>query len=172
MNPMAFATRIALLLISFALAPYAIAQTDDYQEASTLYHAGQYTQAMERLSSYLKSKPTDARARFLQGLILTEQGKTADAINVFTALTADYPELPEPYNNLAVLYAKQGQYDQARAELELAIRTHPSYAMAYENLGDIYTRMAAQAYDHALQLDKRNTAVEAKLQQIKGVSGK
>ena len=116
---------------------------------------------------YLATSPKDARGRFLKGIILTEQNKPNDAIKVFTELTQDYPELPEPYNNLAVLYASQGQYDKARTALEMAIRTHPSYATAHENLGDIYAKMASQAYDKALQLDKSNTTAQTKLNLIK-----
>jgi len=100
-------------------------------------------------------------------VILTEQNKPNDAIKVFTALTDDYPELPEPYNNLAVLYAQQGQYDKARKSLEMAIRTHPSYAIAHENLGDVYAKMASEAYDKALQLDRGNAAAQTKLAMIK-----
>src|SRR2546425_9737176 len=77
--------------------------------------------------------------------------------SIFTKLTQDYPELPEPYNNLAVIYASQGQYEKARAALEQSIRTHPSYATAYENLGDVYAKLASQAYDKALQLDSSNS---------------
>src|SRR5204862_2623498 len=109
----------------------------------------------------------DAQARFLKGLIYTQQGKTAEAIKIFTSLTEDYPDLPEPYNNLAVLYAGQGQYEKARQALEMAIRTHPSYATAHENLGDIYAKMASQAYDKALQLDRSNQAAQGKLNLIK-----
>ncbi len=105
----------------------------------------------------------EANRLFKQGLALTEQGKTAEAIKVFTSLTEDYPQLPEPYNNLAVLYAGQGQYEKAKVALEMAIRTHPSYATAHENLGDIYAKMASQAYDRALQLDKSNTSSATKL---------
>jgi tetratricopeptide (TPR) repeat protein len=113
----------------------------------------------------------DANRLFKQGLTLTEQGKTAEAIKVFTSLTEDYPELPEPYNNLAVLYAGQGQYEKAKVALEMAIRTHPSYATAHENLGDIYAKMASQAYDRALQLDKSNTSTATKLEMIKELFG-
>ncbi len=164
---MPYWVRVALFVTALLAAPVVYAQSDDYQEASKLFHAGQQAQALERVDSFLKGSPKDARARFLKGLILTEQNKTADAIKVFTDLTDDYPELPEPYNNLAVLYASQGQYDKARTELELAIRTHPSYAIAHENLGDIYAKMASQAYDKALQLDKTNTAAQTKLELIK-----
>ncbi|MGH8751188.1 MAG: L,D-transpeptidase Cds6 family protein, partial [Burkholderiales bacterium] len=126
-----------------------------------------YTQAQDKVTSFLAAHPKDAKARFLQGLIYTEQNKQADAIKVFTGLTEDYPELPEPYNNQAVLYAAQGQYDKARTALESAIRTHPSYATAHENLGDIYAKLATQAYDKALQLDKNNTTAQTKLELIK-----
>ncbi len=160
-------TRIALLLASLLIAPWVAAQSDDYQEASRLFRSGQQPQALERVDNFLKGNPKDARARFLKGLILTEQNKPADAIKIFTGLTEDYPELPEPYNNLAVLHASQGQYDKARAALEMAIRTHPSYATAHENLGDIYAKMASQAYDKALQLDKSNAAAQTKLELIK-----
>lgn len=147
----------ALLLCSLT------ANADQIQDATKLFKQGQYGQALERINVYLASSPKDAQARFLKGLILTEQGKTSDAIAAFSALTDDYPELPEPYNNLAVLYASQGQYDKAKMALEMAIRTHPSYATAHENLGDIYARMASQAYDRALQLDKSNTGTQTKL---------
>src|SRR5207249_11950746 len=84
-----------------------------------------------------------------------------------TKLTQDYPNLPEPYNNLAVIYAGQGQYDKARAALEQSIRTHPSYATAYENLGDVYAKLASQAYGKALQLDSSNAGAQNKLSLVR-----
>ena len=85
----------------------------------------------------------------------------------FQSLTEDYPELPEPYNNLAVLYSSKGQFEKARVALELAIQTHPSYSTAHENLGDIYAKLASQAYDRALQLDKGNGTVATKLNLVR-----
>jgi len=148
------------------------AQADDLQDANKLFKQGQHAQAMDKVNAYLATKPKDAQARFLKGLIFAEQGNTADAITTFTSLTEDYPELPEPYNNLAVLYAGQGQYEKAKSELEMAIRTHPSYATAHENLGDIYAKMASQAYDRALQLDKSNTNTQTKLALIRELFSK
>ena len=159
--------QIAALLAALFFASVCGAQNDEFQEAQKLFRGGQHAQALERVDVLLKSSPKDARSRFLKGLILTEQNKTAEAIRIFSALTEDYPELPEPYNNLAVLYAQQGQYDKARSALELSIRTHPSYATAHENLGDIYAKMASQAYDKALQLDKGNAGAQTKLGLIK-----
>ena len=136
-------------------------------EVQSLMKQGQMPQALEKVDAYISTKPKDAQGRFMRGLILTELGRSADAIAVFTKLTEDFPELPEPYNNLAVLYAQQKQYDKARTALEMAIRTHPSYATAHENLGDIYARLASQAYDKALALDSSNVVAQSKLALIR-----
>jgi|APCry1669188970_1035186.scaffolds.fasta_scaffold00009_15 Flp pilus assembly protein TadD len=155
-----------LLIGSVLLGASMASNADELQEATQLFKQGQQAPALTKLNNYLANKPRDAQGRFLKGLILTQQGKTADAIKVFSGLTEDYPELPEPYNNLAVLYASQSQYDKAKSSLEMAIRTHPSYATAHENLGDIYAKMASQAYDRALQLDSNNPATQTKLAMI------
>ena len=147
------------------------ALADDIQEAGKLLRAGQHQQAMDRVNKVLAAKPRDAQARFLKGLIFTEQGNTKEAIAMFQKLTEDFPELPEPYNNLAVIYAGQGQYDKARTALEQSIRTHPSYATAYENLGDVYAKLASQAYDKALQLDSSNSAAQNKLALVRDLVG-
>jgi len=142
---------------------------EDTKDATKLYQQGKLDQALAKVNGALSLQPKDAQGRFLKGLILTEQKKSADAIVVFTGLTEDYPELPEPYNNLAVLYASQGNYDKAKAALELAIHTHPSYATAYENLGDIYAQLARRSYDKALQLDKSNLTAQGKLSMVKDI---
>jgi len=156
-----------LAALLFALA----ANADDLQDASKLFKAGQAQQALERVNRVLAQKPKDPQARFLKGVILTEQGNAKEAIEIFTRLTQDFPELPEPYNNLAVIYASQGQYDRARQALEQSIRTHPSYATAYENLGDVYAKLASQAYGKALQLDASNTVAQNKLALVRDLVG-
>jgi len=147
-------------------------RADDLEDAARMLKAGQRDQALERVNRVLAQKSDDPQARFLKGLILTEQGNTKDAIDIFTKLTQDYPKLPEPYNNLAVIYASQGQYEKARAALEQSIRTHPSYATAYENLGDVYAKLASQAYDKALQLDSSNTGAQNKLSLVRELVGR
>ena len=154
----------ATLLCTFA------AVADELQDAAKLLKAGQAQQALERVNRVLAGKPRDPQARFLKGVILTEQGNSKEAIDIFTRLTQDYPDLPEPYNNLAVIYAGQGQYEKARSALEQSIRTHPSYAIAYENLGDVYAKLASQAYDKALQLDSSNTGAQNKLSLVREIA--
>ena len=164
-----FSRLAALLAASLAMVvfPALAAPADDLKEAQKLYAAGRLQPSLDKIDGYLKAQPRDPQGRFLKGLILTEQKRTNDAIAVFTGLTEDYPELPEPYNNLAVLYASQGNYDKAKSALELAIHTHPSYATAHENLGDIYAQLASRAYDRALSLDKSNTSAQLKLSMVK-----
>jgi tetratricopeptide (TPR) repeat protein len=140
---------------------------DDYDDAARLLKQGNTAAALKKADAAIAANKDDPRPRFLKGLILTERNETQAAIDVFTSLTRDYPELPEPYNNLAVLYAAQGQYDQARESLEMAIRTHPSYAVAHENLGDVYAKMASEAYDKALSLDRSNQTAQTKLSLIR-----
>jgi tetratricopeptide (TPR) repeat protein len=150
-----------------AVSGVALAQNADLQEINRLLKAGQTQVALDKVNTYLSSKPKDAVGRFIRGLAQAELGKTNDAIMTFQALTEDYPELPEPYNNLAVLYSSKGQFEKARIALELAIQTHPSYSTAHENLGDIYAKLASQAYDKALQLDKGNVPVATKLNLVR-----
>lgn len=144
---------------------------DEVQEIGQQFRKGDPAGALDRANRYLAQNPRDAQARFLKGLILADQGQSGDAIAVFTGLTEDYPELPEPYNNLAVLYASQGKYEAAKTALEMAIRAHPDYATAHENLGDLYARMAALAYDKARTLDSKNVTAQAKLARIRDLIG-
>ena len=157
---------LRLLFVAAALVA-GTAQADDYSDVNGLVRAGKLNEALAKTDQYLAGKPRDPQMRFLKGVIQTESGKPADAIATFTQITQDYPELPEPYNNLAVLYAGQSQFDKARAALEMAIRTNPSYATAHENLGDVYAKLASQAYSKALQLDNGNTGVQPKLALIR-----
>lgn len=154
-----------LLLASVSFATFV--QADELKDISQLLAQGQHAQALDKINAYIASKPKDVSGQFLKGVILAEQNKSADAIKIFSNITEKHPELPEPYNNLAVLYAEQGQYDKARQSLEKAIRTHPSYATAHENLGDIYAKMASDAYDKALQLDRSNARAQTKLSMVK-----
>jgi Flp pilus assembly protein TadD len=142
---------IALAAMLLALLGSA-AHADDYGDVNQLLRQGKASEALTKADAYIADKPRDPQMRFLRGVILTEQGKRPEATAAFTQLTQDFPELPEPYNNLAALYAAQSQFDKARDALENAIRLDPNYGTAHENLGDVYARLAAQSYGRAQQL--------------------
>ncbi|TSE35879.1 nuclear transport factor 2 family protein [Tepidimonas charontis] len=114
--------------------------------------SGQYQRALATIDEKLSKAPDDAELLLAKGVVLVELGKREEAKQIFLRLVNEHPGLPEPHNNLAVIYAAQGEYDKARATLEAAIKTHPSYATAFENLGDLYAKLASQSYAKALNL--------------------
>jgi tetratricopeptide (TPR) repeat protein len=163
-------TILRLLPATFALSAALFVvpvHANDVDEVNQLLKSGKQAQALTKVEQSLTAKPRDPQLRFLKGVIQSELGKPQDAIGTFTKLTEEFPELPEPYNNLAVLHASNGQFDKARAALEMAIRTNPSYSTAHENLGDIYANLASQAYSKALQLGGSTTSLQPKLTLIR-----
>ncbi len=155
-------TRIAAVAAALVFAPAVLAAGVSSQ-AQSMIEQGQPAEALKLLDSHIDKNPQDAEARFVRGLALVKLDRSKDAIRVFADLTRDYPQLPEPFNNLAVLYAAEGDYEKARDALEAALATHPSYATAHENLGDIYAALAGAAYNRALMLDESNQVVRRKL---------
>ena len=154
---------LGLLAVAAALCLPAGAWADDFSDVNQLMKSGRLADALAKADQYIAAKPRDPQMRFLKGVIQSESGRTADAIATFNKLIEEYPELPEPYNNLAVLYAGQREFEKARGALESAVRANPSYAIAHENLGDVYAKLAAVSYGKAQQLDPRNTSVPPKL---------
>ena len=159
MNPSVSGIVGCLLGMLFCTASFAT----ELEDLRTLMRKGQFSEAVEGLNGFLANSPGDLQGRFLLGVALAETNRSQEAIAVFTELTEDYPSLPEPHNNLAVLHAAAGNYSKARDALLIAINTHPSYATGHENLGDIYAKMAGVAYDKALQLDNHSATARAKL---------
>ncbi len=157
-------------LAQTAPAPPAPVVAPEVQDARKLYRRGELGPALERLEKYLQAKPDDLNGRFLRGVILADQARVPDAIDAFTRITQDYPELPEAHNNLAVLYAGQGRYDRARLALEQALLANPADATAQENLGDVYIRLASQAYERAAGLAPANRSARAKLTLLRELS--
>ena len=151
-----------LLFWIFGMLPPA-AYADEYSEVAQMTRDGKFVEALNKADAYLAGKPRDPQMRFLKGVAQKDAGKSTEAIATFTKLTEDFPELPEPYNNLAVLYANQNQFDKAKSALEQALKTNPGYAIAYENLGDVYARLSSQAYNKALQIEGTNPAITPKL---------
>jgi len=113
------------------------------------YRSGEPRVALQQLDQALAQRPGDAPLRFLQAVLAAETGQTAQAIRLLERMTEEFPDLPEPYNNLAVLQAAAGQIDQARSLLETALRLDPGYRTAHENLGDVFVRLAQRAYEAA-----------------------
>ena len=136
-------------------------------DARALLAQKKYADAIAKLDALSKDRPREPQARFLKAVALADDDKTDAAIEIYRSLTADFPELPEPHNNLAVLYSKKGELALARDELVIAIQSAPDYVVARENLGDVYAALAAEQYDKAAALDKRNRSAPAKLKLVR-----
>lgn len=134
------------LLAALAALP---ARANDLAGAQRLWLAGQKAQAVEQVEQDLTRTPDDLQLRFALGVMRMELGDRAKALSVFTRLTQDFPDLADPYNNLAVLHAAAGELDEAKARLEQALRLQPDHAQAQENLGDVLVRLALRAYQRA-----------------------
>jgi Flp pilus assembly protein TadD len=161
MSSRIFAAR--LLLFAALAAPVFVAFADELGEVTRLHHAGQTSAALERADKALVVNPKDAQMRFLKSVILADVGRTSEAQALLQQLVQDYPELAEPHNNLAALYAASGDYGRSRSELEETLRLKPGYAPAQENLGDVHALLAAQSYAKALRLEPSSTTLPRKL---------
>ena len=118
-------------------------------QITRLAQQGRTDEALAKAREHLEREPQDVQMRFIQSNLLAQSGHTDEAEAALVQLTRDYPELAEPYNNLAVLHAANGHLEKAREALETALRLDPGYATARENLGDVYLRLAASAYEQA-----------------------
>jgi len=164
--------RLLRLLALTALLGASVAHANDYADIQRLQRAGQATEALARADRYIAANPRDPQMRFVKAGLLSAARRTADAEELLVQLTRDYPELPEPWNNLAVLYAGRGQLDQAQQALEAALRVNPAYATALENLGDVRLRQASEAYQRARQLDPGSgTRLTPRIDALRGLLG-
>jgi Flp pilus assembly protein TadD len=157
-----FRSRLFCIALAGPLACGAV-RADEASEVQHLHTAGQTEQALQRAEKFLASKPKDAQMRFLVGVLLAESRRPTEAAAVFERLVEDFPELPEPYNNLASLKAAAGDFDGAKSSLDQALRANPAMATAHENMGDVQVMLAMRSYARALQLEPNNPTVPAKL---------
>ena len=152
--------------IFFLFSPFAHSMQSNIEEIKLLLKNGKYVLAETLTNNSIEDNLNDPELLFYKGIIETNMGKNNQAIDTFRNLTERFPELPEPYNNLAVLYAEKGQFSLAKEILEQAIKTNPSYLTAHINLGDIFTKMASESYNKALEIDKSNNVAITKLSMI------
>jgi Flp pilus assembly protein TadD len=162
---------LALCLTLACLPAYAADEPSQLKDVPQLIRSGKLDEATRLVDKALAANPKNAAARFQRSAVLTARGKPDEAIAILLELTAEYPELPEPYNNLAVLYAARGRYDDAKWALESAIRADPvnASALAEENLGDVYLKLADIEFEKASKLDPKNQALRTKRNSLQGL---
>jgi Flp pilus assembly protein TadD len=152
-----------LFAAALALAAAGPACAQEHRDIERLFRSGDTALAMQRADKAIAERPRDATMRFLRAVMLTELQRTNEAIDALNKLIEDFPDLPEPYNNLAVLLAAQGRIDAARELLETALRHDPGYAVANENLGDVFLRLAQRAFERATNAGRNDENLQRKL---------
>ena len=155
------------LLISFALSCALMAlstgaRADLYSDVNRLIQSGQLGKAQQQVDQRLKTAPTDPQMRLLLSRIQDAQGQTQAAMDTLQGLTQSFPELAEPHNNLAALLARENRHADALISLQAAIKARPDYAIALENMGDVYAALASQSYGKALQITPNQRRIQAK----------
>jgi Flp pilus assembly protein TadD len=160
------ATACAILIVSSAAS---WAQSNPYAPVNRLLRDQQFPAALSAIETYLSSNPRDPQMLLLQGVAYRENGQIQEAKGVYLRLTQEFPELPEPHNNLATVYAQESQFSLARESLEMAIKLNPNYALAHENLGDVYVRLARESYARAAALDRTAVTIGPKRIQLEMV---
>jgi tetratricopeptide (TPR) repeat protein len=140
---------------------------DELADVTRLRGEGQPAAALAKAEQFLVAQPKDAQMRFARASLLVDLKRSSEAIAALESLNEDYPDLAEPYNNVAVLYASSGEYAKARSALEQALRLRPAYATAHENLGDVYAALAASSYASALKADPSLSGIQGKLAQVR-----
>jgi len=140
-----------------------------HNDVRKLLRQAKYSQALLLVNKSLASSTRDPQMRFWQGFIFEQLGQPDMALQVYLDLTREYPELAEPFNNLGVIYASKGDYPNAKAALDNALRANPNYAIAHENLGDLLVNMARQAYERSLALEPKQRGLAQKIEQIKPI---
>jgi tetratricopeptide (TPR) repeat protein len=137
-----------------------------HNDVRKLLRQAKYPQALLLVNKGLTTNPRDPQMRFWQGFIFEQLGQPDMALKVYLSLTQEYPELAEPHNNLGVLYAAKGDYANAKASLDAALRANPSYAAAHENMGDLLVNMARQSYTRALALEPKRHEITQKIERL------
>lgn len=150
---------LGLLLAILICLPFSVSASR-YSDIDQEIASGNFDSALAMVDNRLSANPNNPELQFLKANILERLGYSDEPVNIYIRLTQTHPEMPEPHNNLAIHYANTGNLEQAVEALEAAIRTHPSYATAYQNLISIYDQLASQSYKIALGSEASVSYVE------------
>ena len=133
-----------------------VASTTDFTRnylsyGSIFFERGYMTEAEHFLQLALRDDPDNSEALYGIGSIYL-QGKTAtEARGIFERvikLPQRYPgTLPNAWNNLGLLSAREGRTDEAIQQFQQALQIDPDHFIALENLGNAYRQ--AKRWDEA-----------------------
>lgn len=159
------ATGLALLL-ALQPPPAAAALAD---EVTALLASRRTAEALQRTEQALLVSPRDAQTRFVHGVVLMELARDAEALEVFTRLSQEFPELPEPMNNIGLLHARNGRLDAARVALEMALRNDATHRPARANLAEVHLMLAVAAWEQLGQAAPLEPRLQRRLEAVRAL---
>jgi Flp pilus assembly protein TadD len=122
---------------------------DDAAEIRALMVKADLPAALQRAERAVAAKPKDPALRFLHAVVLMDLSRNDQAMALFAQLSQEYPELPDPYNNIALLHVRAGRLNEALLALQSALRSDPGHRTAQANLGQVHLMLAVQAWELA-----------------------
>jgi Flp pilus assembly protein TadD len=156
-------------LLAAALCGAGAARADDAADIRLLLTRGELAAALARAESASQAQPSNVQLRFLKGVVLMDLQRNAQALELFNGMSQDFPELPEPFNNIALLQVRQGQPELARQALEAALRNDPSHRQARVNLAQVHLILAANALQLATVATPGDAALQQKLEAVRAL---
>lgn len=120
-----------------------------------LINSGRHQAALSEINKvfkstgYIESPGEDVQLRFLEARAYSGLGQYQTALERYKDLNSKYPELPEPYNNLAALQIHLGLLDEAYESLSMAITLRPDYGFAQRNMAMVHLLKAQQSFEIA-----------------------
>ncbi len=160
----------AVVAIALTVCSAASLGASPLQEVQALQRRGDNAAAMRRLEAALAADPADAGLRFQHALMLHAAGRGPEAEAAYERMTQDFPDQPEPFNNLAVIRAAAGQLDDAQRLLDAALRLDPGYRDAQRNLGDVLLQLAQRTYERAAAGATPDAPLSRRLQWLRGLN--
>lgn len=133
---------------------------------SAMMDRGQYAEALDIIDRRDAQRQAemamgyDVQLLFLRGRALAGLNRHNEAIEHYLNMTAQFPELPEPWNNLAIEYVKQGKLDMAYDALNMALKANPRYTAAQANLGWVQLMQARESFQNAQSAPGANQAAQ------------
>ena len=168
-----FALGLALLCSSLVMQAQTATENDHrgspHVEVQKKMNQRDWPGALQEIDEYLQERPRDPQMRFWRARMLEVLQRKPEALQVYRQLSEEYPELPEVQNNLGVMLAADGQIDEVKRAFELALRNNPTYAIAHENLGDIFLHLAQRSYLNAQKHGAKSAELKAKMQALQPV---
>lgn len=140
-----------------------------YAQAQSMAENGNPRGALKQLETRLSTHPEDSRAAYLKGLVLMQLGRGDEAERWYKMMQANFPDLPQPGNALAVIYAGRGDLPAAEAALRALLEKHPDHTSARVNLARLYVQMAQAEYEKALKATPDNAMIARKLEALKAM---